>query len=159
MALTFGDVDLDGKVITISKSYQRLKGKDVITPPKTPKSNRRVNIPQFLADDIRDYKESLYAPQPEDRVIPVAKTFLEKEMQRGMKLSGMKKIHIHSLRHSHTSLLIEMGVSPKEIAERLGHENIETTLNTYSHLYPDKQERLAEQLDQFHNGKKEMEEK
>lgn len=159
LALTFGDVDLDGKVITINKSYQRLKGKDVITPPKTPKSNRRVNIPQFLADDIRDYKESLYAPQPEDRVIPVAKTFLEKEMQRGMKLSGMKKIHIHSLRHSHTSLLIEMGVSPKEIAERLGHENIETTLNTYSHLYPDKQERLAEQLDQFHNGKKEMEEK
>ena len=159
LALTFGDVDLDGKVITISKSYQRLKGKDVITPPKTPKSNRRVNIPQFLADDIRDYKESLYAPQPEDRVIPVAKTFLEKEMKRGIKLSGMKKIHIHSLRHSHTSLLIEMGVSPKEIAERLGHENIETTLNTYSHLYPDKQERLAEQLDQFHNGKKEMEEK
>ncbi len=41
----------------------------------------------------------------------------------------------------------------------MGHENIETTLNTYSHLYPDKQERLAEQLDQFHNGKKEMEEK
>ena len=52
-----------------------------------------------------------------------------------------------------------MGVSPKEIAERLGHENIETTLNTYSHLYPDKQERLAEQLEQFHNRKKEMEEK
>lgn len=71
-----------------------------------------------------------------------------------MKLSGMKKIHIHSLRHSHTSLLIEMGVSPKEIAERLGHENIETTLNTYSHLYPDKQERLAEQLEQFHNRKR-----
>lgn len=47
LALTFGDVDLDGKVITINKSYQRLKGKDVITPPKTPKSNRRVNIPQF----------------------------------------------------------------------------------------------------------------
>ena len=44
LALTFGDVDLDGKVITISKSYQRLKGKDVITPPKTPKSNRRVNM-------------------------------------------------------------------------------------------------------------------
>ena len=58
LALTFGDVDLDGKVITISKSYQRLKGKDVITPPKTPKSNRRVNIPQFLADDIRDYRGS-----------------------------------------------------------------------------------------------------
>lgn len=151
LALTFADIDLDGKIITINKSYQRLKGKDVITRPKTPKSNRKVNIPQFLVDDIQDYKESLYDPQPSDRVIPVAKTFLEKEMQRGMKLSGMKKIHIHSLRHSHASLLIEMGFSPKEIAERLGHENIETTLNTYSHLYPDKQERLADRLDQFYN--------
>lgn len=151
LALTFADVDLKGKIITINKSYQRLKGKDVITRPKTPKSNRKVNIPQFLVEDIQDYKESLYDPQPDDRVIPVAKTFLEKEMQRGIKLSGMKKIHIHSLRHSHASLLIEMGFSPKEIAERLGHENIETTLNTYSHLYPDKQERLADRLDQFYN--------
>ncbi len=151
LALTFADVDLDGKIITINKSYQRLKGKDVITRPKTPKSNRKVNIPQFLVEDIQDYKKSLYDPHPSDRVIPVAKTFLEKEMQRGMKLSGMKKIHIHSLRHSHASLLIEMGFSPKEIAERLGHENIETTLNTYSHLYPDKQERLADRLDQFYN--------
>lgn len=151
LALTFADVDLDGKIITINKSYQRLKGKDIITRPKTPRSNRKVNIPQFLVEDIQDYKESLYDPQPSDRVIPVAKTFLEKEMQRGMKLSGMKKIHIHSLRHSHASLLIEMGFSPKEIAERLGHENIETTLNTYSHLYPDKQERLADRLDQFYN--------
>lgn len=151
LALTFADIDLDRKIISINKSYQRLKRKDVITPPKTPKSNRKVNIPQFLVEDIQDYKESLYDPQPHDRVIPVAKTFLEKEMQRGIKLSGMKKIHIHSLRHSHASLLIEMGFSPKEIAERLGHENIETTLNTYSHLYPDKQERLADRLDQFYN--------
>lgn len=151
LALTFADIDLDRKIISINKSYQRLKRKDVITPPKTPKSNRKVNIPQFLVEDIQDYKESLYDPQPDDRVIPVAKTFLEKEMQRGIKLSGMKKIHIHSLRHSHASLLIEMGFSPKEIAERLGHENIETTLNTYSHLYPDKQERLADRLDQFYN--------
>lgn len=156
LALTFGDIDLDEKIISINKSYQRLKGNDVITPPKTAKSNRRVTIPRFLAEDIQDYKESLYNPQPEDRVIPVAKTFLEKEMQRGMKLSGVKRIHIHSLRHSHASLLIEMGFSPKEIAQRLGHENIETTLNTYSHLYPDKQERLAERLDQFYNDTTEV---
>lgn len=75
-------------------------------------------------------------------------------MQHGMKLSGMKKIHIHSLRHSHASLLIEMGVSPKVIAECLGYENIETTLNIYSHLYLDKQECLAEKLDKFYNIKK-----
>ena len=153
LALTFADVDFEGKTIRINKSYQRLKGRDIITPPKTPKSNRMVSIPQFLVDDIQDYKESLYDPQPDDRVIPVAKTFLEKEMIRGVKQSGVKKIRIHDLRHSHASLLIELGFSVKEIAERLGHENVETTLNIYSHLYPDKQDRLAKRLDQFYYEK------
>ena len=147
LALTFADVDLEQKTLQISKSYQRLKGKDIVTPPKTPKSNRTISIPQFLADDIQDYKDSLYKPGPEDRIIPVAKSFLEKEMRRGVKLSGVKKIRIHDLRHSHASLLINMNFSPKEIAERLGHENVETTLNIYSHLYPSKQEELANRLD------------
>lgn len=155
MALTFEDVNLESKIISINKSFQRLKGKDVVTAPKTPRSVRAVNIPAFLAEDILDYKESLFCPQPEDRVIPVNKSFLEREMTRGVKLSGVKKIRIHDLRHSHVSLLIELGFSPKEIAERLGHENIETTLNTYSHLYPNKQERMADRLDRFYQEKSE----
>lgn len=159
LALTFADVDLEHKTMTINKSYQRLKGRDVITPPKTPKSNRTVNLPAFLVEDIRDYMDSLYHPNPGDRVCPIAKTFLEKEMLRGVKLSGVKRIRIHDLRHSHASLLVEMGFSPKEIAERLGHENIETTLNTYSHLYPNKQERLADRLDAFYKNSSQEEEK
>lgn len=152
LALTFADVDLEQKTITINKSYQRLKGRDIITPPKTPKSNRTVNLPDFLMEDLRDYMDSLFHPAPGDRVCPVTKAFLEKEMLRGVKLSGVKKIRIHDLRHSHASLLVEMGVSPKEIAERLGHENIETTLNTYSHLYPNKQEQLAGRLDALYRS-------
>ncbi len=50
-------------------------------------------------------------------------------------------------RQTHASLLVEMGVTPLEMAERLGHEKIETTLNTYSHLYPNKQAQLADRLD------------
>lgn len=50
------------------------------------------------------------------------------------------------LRHSHASLLVEMNFSIKEIADRLGHEKVETTLNTYSHLYPNKQAQLADRL-------------
>ena len=67
-------------------------------------------------------------------------------MKRGIQASGVKPIRIHDLRHSHASMLIELGFSPLEIAERLGHERIETTLNTYSHLYPDKQTKLAARL-------------
>lgn len=49
-------------------------------------------------------------------------------------------------RDTHASLLVELGFTPLEIAERLGHEKIETTLNTYSHLYPNKQAQLADRL-------------
>ena len=150
LALTFDDVDLPARTITINKSYQRLHGKDVVTPPKTPKSNRVISIPPFLAEDIQDYMQSLYVYEMDDRLLPVTKNFLENEMRRGVKLSGVKKIRIHDTRHSHTSLLIELGFTPKEIAERLGHENVETTLNTYSHLYPDRQERLANRLDSYY---------
>lgn len=68
-------------------------------------------------------------------------------MVAGCKKSGVKKIRVHDLRHSHASLLVELGYSPLLIAERLGHENIETTLNTYSHLYPNKQSELAKALE------------
>ena len=129
------------------KSYQRMGGRDVITEPKTPKSKRVIAIPQFLAVDLQDYVNSMYGVQGEDRLFPITKYYLEHEMQRGIKESGVKRIRIHDLRHSHASLLVEMGFSPLEIANRLGHEKIETTLNTYSHLYPDKQEQLADRLD------------
>ena len=66
-------------------------------------------------------------------------------MKRGCKESGVKKIRIHDLRHSHVAYLIELGFSPVEIAERLGHESISVTF-TYSHLYPSKQKSLADKL-------------
>ena len=59
----------------------------------------------------------------------------------------MKKIRIHDIRHSHASLLVEMGFSPLLIAERLGHERVQTTRETYSHLYPNKQTEVANRLD------------
>ena len=61
--------------------------------------------------------------------------------------SGVKRIRVHDIRHSHASLLVEMGFSPLLIAERLGHEKVQTTMDTYSHLYPNKQVEVARQLD------------
>ena len=54
---------------------------------------------------------------------------------------------IHANQNSHASLLVEMGFSPLLIAERLGHEKVQTTMDTYSHLYPNKQVEVARQLD------------
>lgn len=146
-ALNPKDIDLEKRTISITKSYQRLGKKDVITPPKTPKSKRVITIPEFLAADIKDYMDSLYDLQENDRLFPITKYYLEHEMQRGIKESGVKRIRVHDLRHSHASMLIELGFSPLEIANRLGHEKVETTLNTYAHLYPNKQTKLAERLD------------
>lgn len=73
-------------------------------------------------------------------------------MVRGCKLSGVKKIRIHDLRHSHASLLIEMNIPILLISERLGHENIETTLETYAHLYPNKHEDVAKKLSNIINS-------
>ena len=147
LALNPKDVDLEKRTISITKSYQRLGKNDVISPPKTPKSKRVITIPEFLAADIKDYMDSLYDLQEDDRLFPITKYYLEHEMQRGIKESGVKRIRVHDLRHSHASMLIELGFSPLEIANRLGHEKVETTLNTYAHLYPNKQTKLAERLD------------
>lgn len=147
LALTYEDIDLEKRIISITKSYQRIKGKDMVTPPKTPKSNRKVTIPTFLAEELKEYCSMLYGITPKERMFRFTKSYMEHEIIRGIKETGVKRIRLHDLRHSHASLLVEMGFQPLAIAERLGHEKIETTLNTYSHLYPNKQAELAEQLE------------
>ena len=66
-----------------------------------------------------------------------------------------KSKRLDFIRHSHASMLVDMGVAPLEIAERLGHEKVETTLNTYSHLYPSTQSKLAGLLDKKHEEEEE----
>ena len=150
LALTPADIDFENKTISISKSYQRIDGKDVITPPKTQKSNRVITVPDFLLADIKDYMNSVYCLESTDRLFQVTKYFMEHEMQRGIKNSGVKRIRIHDLRHSHCALLFEMGITPLEVADRLGHERVETTLNIYAHIYPNKQKKLSDKLEKIY---------
>ena len=147
LALTPADIGFEKKTLTINKNYQRLKGQDVITTPKTPKSRRTIPIPDGLCDCLQEYMGLCYELQPNDRIFPFTKDFLYHEMEDGCKTSSVKKIRIHDIRHSHASLLVEMGFSPLLIAERLGHEKVQTTMDTYSHLYPNKQVEVAKQLD------------
>ena len=150
LALTPADINFVEKTISISKSYQRIKRKDVITPPKTPKSNRIITVPDFLLADIKDYMNSMYGLKDTDRLFPLTKSFIEHEMQRGIKNSGVKRIRVHDIRHSHCALLFEMGIAPLEVADRLGHERVETTLNIYAHIYPNKQKHLSDKLEQVY---------
>ena len=147
LALTLADFNAEGKTLSITKSYQRINGRDVITEPKTAKGKRVITLPDFLVVELEEYVDRLYGMMANDRLFMVTKSYLEKEMIRGVRLSGVKKIRLHDLRHSHASLLIsKLGAQPNLVAERLGHEKIQTTLSTYAHLYPNQARNLADQL-------------
>lgn len=153
LALSLADFDADKKTLSITKSYQRINGRDVITEPKTAKGKRIISLPDFLVAELEEYVSRLYGMMADDRLFMITKSYLEKEMKRGTELSGVKKIRLHDLRHSHASLLIsKLGVQPKLVSERLGHEKIQTTLDTYSHLYPDQSRNLADQLNGLVDG-------
>lgn len=145
LALTPSDFDFQNNTVTINKSYQRLHGEDVITTPKTKKSNRTIKMSEFLSEEIQDFIKMQYEVEPTDRLFPISKSYLHREMERGCKETGLQKIRIHDLRHSHVSLLIELGFSAVAIADRLGHESIEITYR-YAHLFPSKQNEMANKL-------------
>lgn len=146
LALTPADFDFDKRTVTISKTFQHTGGKDIVTPPKTEKSNRTITMPLFLADEIQEYLKMQYDIGLDDRLFPITKSYLYREMQRGCKDTGVKRIRIHDLRHSHISLLIDQGFSAVAIADRVGHESIDITYN-YAHLFPSKQAEMADKLD------------
>lgn len=147
LALTPADINLDKNVIHITKSYQRIKGKDVITDPKTPKSRGDVVIPDFLSKELEEYMSKLYGITSKDRLFHITKTYLNHEMGRGAKKANVKRIRIHDLRHSHVSLLINMGFTAVTIGNRVGHESSDITYR-YAHMFPSEQKQMASMLNE-----------
>lgn len=145
IALEVGDFDFKKKTLTINKSLQRINKEDVITDPKTDKGIRTIDLPDFLCDEVEDYIGMLYKADKDSRLFHISKSYLHHEMDRGCKASGVKRIRIHDLRHSHVAHLIELGFSPVDIADRMGHESMAVTLN-YAHLYPSKGKAMADRL-------------
>jgi len=147
LALTRADFDFENHVLSISKTFQVIHGKAMITPPKTEKSNRKIELPDFLCKEMEDYISSLYKLDDDSRLFEVTKYYLHHEMDRGCKAAGVKRIRIHDLWHSSCALLISLGYSPVEIADRLGHESV-TITERYAHLYPSVQKDMAAKLDE-----------
>ena len=145
LALTPADFDFEAGTVNINKTYTRIEGRDIITDPKTPKANRMIRMPDFLIDEMKECIRMQFGLSQTDRVFRVTKYFLHHEMDRGVKESGVKRIRIHDLRHSHVSLLIEMGFSAVAIADRVGHESIDITYR-YAHMFPSTQDAMAREL-------------
>lgn len=151
-ALRWCDIKNNEMCITRSVA-QKLKGGDRITPPKNRSSVRNVQLPQPLLEALASHKEKcqqLDGFSDECFVCgfsrPLRDTSIQLRNEKYAEQAGVKKIRIHDFRHSHASLLANHGINIQEIARRLGHSNIEMTLNTYSHLYPKEQERALNVL-------------
>ena len=157
LALTPADIDAVHKQISITKSYTQIDGRDIISTPKTKKSIRRVNIPQFLLDEINVYLHTRNLA-PDQRMFERTRHYLFFKLNKGCQDSGVRKIRTHDIRHSHVSLLINAGFSALDIAERVGHESVSTTLDVYAHFFPDQQQMLIDRLEELHaadDGKRE----
>ena len=111
LALTAADFDFEKETVRINKSYQRLHGEDVITTPKTKKSNRTIKMPKFLCEEMQEYLGMLYGLKKKDRIFTITKSYLHHEMDRGAKVAGVKRIRIHDLRHpyvKHTTKIFSL---------------------------------------------------
>lgn len=157
IALTAEDFDFEKKTLRINKSYLQIKGKDVITTPKTRKSNRVLTLPDVLADEIQDYISRLPYLKVDDCIFTIIKSGLHHEMDRGCRETGVKRIRIHDLRHSHVSMMIEMGFSAVDIANCVGHESVKVTYR-YAHMFPNNDLMIAKKINISRSGEKDEQE-
>ena len=155
LALTSQDIDFENGTVNISKTYYRRNQTDYITPPKTESSNRKITIPKFLAEEMKDFVDRQYGLTPEDRIFPITDRAIQKKMKQKTEQAKLKPIRVHDLRHSHIALLIEKGMQPLVIAQRVGHDSVNTTMNIYGHLYPNKQKQVADLLNAEATGEPE----
>lgn len=148
LALTPADIDFTARTIEITKSYQHKAGGGTVTPPKTSNGIRTITMPDAIMKELSDYITRLYYIEPNDRIFMFTKSLIRGNMQRCSELAGIPLIRIHDLRHSHVSLLIDMGFSPHLIAERIG-DTVQMVNNTYGHLYPTKHKEVADKLNEI----------
>lgn len=152
-ALQWSDIDFETGLSNINKTlYYKSMDEYKFVDPKTQASVRTIYID---ADTIRELKAWREVQQKVLKGcgfilsysgIPTSKHTLPRALEKLAGLAGVHRIKIHSLRHSHASLLISMGENPLLIKERLGHEKIQTTLGTYGHLYPNTNLEVANKL-------------
>lgn len=162
VALRWSDVDLDRGVLYVRQSMQRLGGQFVFREPKTKKARRQVVLPRptiaVLKAVRRQQAENKLRLGPEykdhDLVFcnpdgtPLDPGELSHRFANLAKKAGYPGLRLHDLRHTHATLLLAQGVHPKVVQERLGHENISTTLDIYSHVLPGLQEAAVRGLEQ-----------
>ena len=142
--------DYDGRSIKVQRTRLIGRGTGVYeTTPKTPGSHRLVTLPQEVCDHINDLRQQ-QAEQKEalgdqwlesealikgDLGAPLYPQVLQRWFARFIEKNDLPPLTLHGLRHTHTSMLASLHLEPKQISERLGHTQMSTTMNIYTHLF------------------------
>lgn len=151
-AVQWEDIDFDTGVLSITKTlYYKNQSEYSFVEPKTKASIRSIVLDEDTLQHLKEWQKVQHEVVQTNYVmsyngIPTQKHTIAHAITRFSKMAGVHRIKTHALRHSHASLLISMGENPLIIKDRLGHEDIETTLGTYGHLYPNSNFEVAYKL-------------
>lgn len=161
-ALMWDDVDWDRRMVRVQRALQYIPGQGLVfTEPKTASSRRAIalgrTVMEMLAEHRRDQEEcrrrlgpgyrdhGLVFAQEDGR--PWSPDAMDRAFQRLCRQVGLEGVRFHDLRHTHATWLLEAGVHPKVVQERLGHSSITMTMDLYSHVLPTLQHEAARRLD------------
>ena len=155
-ALTWKDINFKNETVNINKTITtKIKGeKWTISTPKTKNSIRILPLTKNLLNDLKtmynnakqytDFKKDWFVF---GNIEPFKETTIQKKKNTYCKMAGVKQIRIHDFRHSCASLLINKGASISLVSKYLGHSDITTTLNIYTHMYQSELENMTKILD------------
>lgn len=123
-----------------------------ITPPKTKAGKRVIALDSLTLGYLSRWYDVQQRNICSDFVLsrdgsPLSKHVIGRIIERHAPMAGVHRIRVHALRHSHAALLISLGENALAIRDRLGHEDVKTTLGTYGHLYADADKGVAARLD------------
>lgn len=161
-ALHWDDLNLDTGLLYIRHTLIRLNGEYRRDTPKTSGSERRIVLPQYIIDLLKEHKRRQTLERFKAGTVWQAPDAVFTNNSGGYNISGNlnnklhricrnaglpSDIHLHSLRHTHASLLINSNVTAKVIADRLGHSTTKTTLDTYSHVFAESEVKAMQAID------------
>ena len=152
-ALKWADIDLAEGLLSISKSLGRLNGKSLVKGTKNQFSVRKIKLDAETVLTLREWKEETLKEKARLTVAPITleqdyiftyytqagqieplhPDYLNNILSRIIRKHGLRKISPHGFRHTHATLMIEIGIDPVNTAKRLGHASSQMTLDTYSH--------------------------
>lgn len=151
------DIDFEKQTLRVSKSmYYKNANEFYLTEPKTKASNRVIALDDDTIRLLKDWKDIQTKNVPSKYVLsynglPTNKSATYHIINQHSKLAGVHRIKAHALRHSHASLLISLNENALVVRDRLGHEDIQTTLGTYGHLYENANKEVARKLSNIIN--------